>query len=589
MRERWPSRLVVLAAAIVYAATAARTVVGGDNGEFAALAAAGGVAHPPGYPLYVLYLRMARWIPARSPAHAAALATAILGVLAVVALQRACRAWGASREAAAVASAAFAFSWPAWTLATHADVLMLNALLALAIVALCAPSPGAAGGRRVFVLGLLAGLGLSDHHSIIALAPLGLWAAVSAARASPRPLAAAALGVAGLALGLTPYAYLLIEARSPDLASTWRWGHAETLHGLVRHFLRADYGTTELALGRSGRAPREQLAALARALLGGMAGFPLAALAGGALALVRQPRARGRGHVIALVLSFVLAGPAFVAWLNVPLAGLGQPVVDKFYLLPAALVAVLSALGLDALAPALRARPLRGGALAALLGAVAAACAAPRVRETNRPEVETYARDVLRLAAPGAIVLGGGDHRFHAFLYARYALHERPDVVFIDASLMLTDWYPPIVSRLLGFPVEGGRVAPGHDRPSLDAVALVSALARSGRPVYVTDWFAGGLDTRIPTFPVGPLMVVAAAADVPPPDRLLALNLAAERRMAPADGAPESAGTWQGDLANDYARPWVTLARAFRLAGRDELARACLERARVRAPWTPDS
>jgi hypothetical protein len=589
MRERWPSRLVVLAAAVVYAVTAARTVVGGDNGEFVAVAAAGGVPHPPGYPLYVLYLRATQWIPARSPAHAAALATTILGVAAVVVLQRACRAWGASREAGAIASAAFAFSWPAWTLATHADVLMLGALLALAIVALCAPSSGAMGGRRVFVLGLLAGLGLSDHHSIVALAPLGLWAAVNAARASRRPAAAAALGVAGLALGLTPYAYLLFEARAPDLASSWRWGHTGTVHGLVHHFLRADYGTTELALGAKVRAPADQLAALANALVLGMVGLPLAALAGGARALARRPGIQGRGYVVALVLSFVLAGPAFVAWLNVPLAGLGQPVVDKFYLLPAALIAVLSALGLDALAPALRSRSIHGGAAAALVGAIAAACAVPRVRETNRPDVERYARDILRLAAPGAIIVGDGDHRFHSFLYARYALRERPDVVFIDASLMLSDWYPPIASRLLGFPVEGGRIAPGHDRPSLDTVALVTALARSGRQVYLTNWFAGGLDTHVPSFPVGPLLVITPPGAVPPPEKVLELNLAAERRMAPAGDPPESERTWQGDLADDYARPWLALARAFRTAGRDDLVRACLERARARAPWTPES
>src|SRR5690349_19753397 len=83
---------------IVYFVTAARHVLGGDNGEFATLFARGGVAHPPGFPLYVLWLRALHGIPASSPAHGAASATAILGVATVVVLQRACRAWGVRAE-----------------------------------------------------------------------------------------------------------------------------------------------------------------------------------------------------------------------------------------------------------------------------------------------------------------------------------------------------------------------------------------------------------------------------------------------------------------------------------------------------------
>ena len=71
--------LVILA---IYLWLAPSFISDGDNAEFSTLSVTGGVAHPPGYPLYVLYLRAMSWLPGSSGAHTAALATAILGALA---------------------------------------------------------------------------------------------------------------------------------------------------------------------------------------------------------------------------------------------------------------------------------------------------------------------------------------------------------------------------------------------------------------------------------------------------------------------------------------------------------------------------
>jgi hypothetical protein len=129
-RDRSTAALVALVAAAAYLPTAARSVLGGDNGEFATLFHAPGVAHPPGYPLYLLYLRALSGLPAASPAHGAALATALLGAAAAAALFSAGRAWGASRGASAFAALAWALSSLPWRLATQAEVFALNALLA---------------------------------------------------------------------------------------------------------------------------------------------------------------------------------------------------------------------------------------------------------------------------------------------------------------------------------------------------------------------------------------------------------------------------------------------------------------------------
>src|SRR4051794_16104717 len=99
--------LLGAATLVLYVWLAPATFCDGDNAEFATLGATGGTAHPSGYPLYLLWLRASSWLPG-SAAHAAAVATAILGAAAIVVLHAACRAWGARPLAATATCALFA-------------------------------------------------------------------------------------------------------------------------------------------------------------------------------------------------------------------------------------------------------------------------------------------------------------------------------------------------------------------------------------------------------------------------------------------------------------------------------------------------
>ncbi len=76
-------------------------------------------------------------------------------------------------------------------------------------------------------LGLAAGLGLANNLTVGLLAPIGLWGVIRGAREAKvwgRPLAGAA---AAFAVGLLPYAYLLV---APEAAS---FGTVDSLGELV--------------------------------------------------------------------------------------------------------------------------------------------------------------------------------------------------------------------------------------------------------------------------------------------------------------------------------------------------------------------
>jgi hypothetical protein len=299
----------LITAGIVFAAylpTVFKGVPGGDSGELLAESCALGVAHPPGYPLFVYFFRAAMdLLPSAygSPARRANLASAALGAVAAALLHLAAArlsrrapaalrgaplpAW-ALHAACGGAAVSWALSPLVWLYHIGVEVFALNnffvSLLLLAGAAfadLVVDEAAAAGededcargalGRIAWAAGgvsALCGLSLCNQHtSLLFIAPLAGWVAAAllpalmlplplraGAHGAPRaPLAAfalraAALMGAGLA-GLLPYAHL------PLAHTFWRgpgsWGDASTLSGFVRHFTRADYGTFRL-LAREG-------------------------------------------------------------------------------------------------------------------------------------------------------------------------------------------------------------------------------------------------------------------------------------------------------------------------------------------------
>lgn len=551
---RLPALVVGLATA-VYALTAAPHILGPDNPELATLLHVGGVAHPSGYPLFVLYLRAMRFLPG-TPAHASALANALMAGLALYLAYRAMRARGASVATSTILLGAHAFSSRAWILATHAEVFAMNAAIAAAIVWI-AIDPNIKGEKRVALLCLLAGLGIANHHSIVLLAPIGIYGVVIGIRESGAR--AAALGALAFLFGLLPYAYVLAIGRSPG--GHFVWGDVSTPSGLFFHFRRGEYGTASFAV-HSQRADRlGQIGLLASNTARGLVGLPLIALLG--------VRRKWSAQTVCLALSVCLAGPAFVSLFNLSTEGLDRIVVERFHLLPQLLLCVLIAPAIDRLLTRVRGPiwpvvPLT--ALSALL-------AFPDVREHNRPSVELYVRNTLAFAPENAIVVGSGDHRFGGFLYAREALELRRDFVYLDGWLLLNPWYRRRMSAILGVSL----VEP-VDR-SLSTVALAEQLLATGRPVFIANPVSSAIGMTFPTYPLGTLRrVLPKGSALPPPDVLEAMNHAALAKMTLEPTVP-SIGTWGGDLQRSYAEPWRALAKVWEEQGRLDRADACRQKA----------
>nr|HEX4313174.1 DUF2723 domain-containing protein [Kofleriaceae bacterium] len=570
-----------VAALAVYAALAPTTIVDGDNAEFASLAALGGRAHPPGYPLYVLWLRATSWLPAASAAHAAALATCVLAALAVVVLHAACRAWGARPGAADAAAAIVAASPLVLQVHTEAEVFALNGLAAACVLWLAAAGGPLRGVARVAALGLVAGLGLANHPTCVLLAPVGLAGAVRGVREAPRWARAVAAGVGALALGLAPYVYLAV---APDTAASW--GQSTSAGALVDHVLRRDYGGAS-AFAVSGELdPLAQLAALATALARGLVWAPLAVAVVAIAARVR--RGDDRVGWAALAVSW-LATCALVARFDLPVVGLGRHLVERFYLLPLVIATVPVAAGMELVAARLGARTVaavagwRAPALAIAAFVALAAASAGRVRALHAATLEHGLADVLDAMPRDAVLVVGADDLAFGTTYLQDVRGVRPDVTVVEWPMMTLPWYRERVAAR-------GAVVPASDAGDpgdVASVRMARALLASGRPVLVGS-FDMPIARALPSYPYAGVVRVLPPGAAISLDAVVAENRAALARFDLSDPRPGPDDGYATVARLRFAETWSRLATALDAAGHPDAAAAARATAEQLGPDDDD-
>ncbi len=569
---------------LLFALTATRWVQGGDSAEFALVGHEGGVPHPSGYPLFVLWLRAWSWLPAMSPAHRGAVATALAAPLAAFFAFKSARAWGASVLGAAAATAFFMLSARTWTAFTHPEVFGLNVVLALAMALVCAPTPPLRGAKRLAALGIVSGLGFANHMSFALLFPLGVCGLVTGWRqAEPRSRVRGVAAMFALAaLGLTPYAYFLHVARHLD--GRWAWGDTSTFSALLHHVLRADYGTFELANGDAASDTRGHVGLLASSFAADYLYLPIAIMAYGVVASWK----RARGATFAYLATLVLAGPLFVARFNINVGTLTPYIVGRFFLLPEALALIAFSQGITAIEERVRpqARPLVTvvAAAAALAGGAVGFLAS---RAHNGPEVENYLQDTLDSTPPNAVVFVKGDVQVFGFAFLQRADGKRRDVTFVSLSLFAADWYRSRIEQSLSV------TFPADKDGMFDLAQVTDILLSKQHPVAFAVYDAM-IDMVLSThanYPSGTLVRVLPRGVNAPSLRAQEeenerLYLAFRANRAPP---PTVRASWQANVYDHYRRAWNALAADYTERGDRAAAARCTARSAAFALPTEDA
>lgn len=399
-----------------------------DAGDMAAGAWTLGVAHPPGYPFFVLLGRA--WttlLPFGSPAYRLNVLSALAAGLAVAltawAAARAARAAGRERPnppalwAAVTLAAAPAF----WHLATLSEMYALNALFGAALLALAVLE----GPRPVLAGAFLLGLATANHQTVLALAPGLLWAAW------PRLSRRQWLWASGLFfLGASVFLFLPIRA----LGDPWlNWGDPSTPARLWRVLTRGDYGGVRLhperPMGLTSPALWRSGAAFSAAVFVAQLSAVGAALAAwGAWTARRGPLGR------VLLPGFLLSGPLFIIWANLePGRAESMPILEPHLVLPLICAAALAASGAADLFGRLARRSVPFALAAVVVGALASLW--PRRAEAgallaHRSDFAAWDYGTALAAGlpKGALILDPDDPTAFTLSYLSAAHGRRPDV-----------------------------------------------------------------------------------------------------------------------------------------------------------------
>lgn len=447
--------LVFVAAFVLYFLTLAPTVTLVDSGELILAAYGLGVAHPPGFPLYLVLAHIASLIPIGTVAvriHAAsalfgALAAAVMTLLAAELLwaRRGSKKGAADdgdgqRSIAAIAPAVFAglllaFSRTLWAYSTVAEVYTLNTLLIVTILWLMFAwrrglERGDRSYRSLYVAALVFGLAMGVHHVTVAffLPSLAVLAYAAYGRKfflSKQFLFAAAIA----ALGLGIYAYLpLAASRSPLM----NWGDPQTWSAVWAHVSGKQY----------------QL----------LFGFDAARVAGHGWFIVREWGPWAMPFVLGLAVvgfadRFKNDRPAFLVFVLPIAIDLVYTSVyklaedrDAYYLPTFICLTIAAAYGARQVARWLGERKpqLKPAYIAAALLAVTVMALVSNFSHNDRRRyfiAQDYVENIQASVEPGGLVLTSDWQPYAPSLYFREVEGRRRDIVFIDTNLLRRTWY----------------------------------------------------------------------------------------------------------------------------------------------------
>lgn len=411
--------LVIASLAPLYAVTLGREVGAADTFEFQVTAPQLGIAHPTGYPLYLLLGKLWTLLPVGPVAWRLNLASAVYA-LAALALLAAVVRQAHGRPLAGLAAALLLGLTPTfWSQALEAEVYTLHSLFAAAILWLSlrlpriADRPSTADARLLTALFSLCGLSLTNHLTTLLLAPAVAIAVLDATRGRFWRLGAA-LWLRLTAVGLAPlllYLYLPLRWRAVNGEAMgwnrfWGWVSGQRFAGALQWDLWLRDETRPAIIGR---------------LLRDEWGLWLIVAALGLAALLAQRRLRA-----AAVLTAVWAAFCFY--------GLNYTVPDlNVFLLPAHLAiaaAVGSALAVGGQWAAQRSRPLHGAlwAVTAVLALAGSRTTFAVVDRSAPNPLLPWARAVLDQPLTAEAAILADSDKFPPLYYLQQAEGVRPDL-----------------------------------------------------------------------------------------------------------------------------------------------------------------
>ncbi len=235
--------LIFIVTFIIYIKTLCPTVSPRDSGELITAAYTLGIAHPPGYPLYVLLGKLFSFVPFGSIAWRVNLMSAFFASSTVTLSYFIILRLTQSILAGTIGSLLIAFSPIFWSLAVVAEVFQLNIFFVALTIQVLWLWQENRDFRMLLLFAFIYGLSLTNHHSMLLLAPGFLYFVwITEKEILFKIKNWALLGVCFL-LGLLPYLYLPLRSLANPYID---WGDPQTLDRFLAVVTRKQFGSARL-------------------------------------------------------------------------------------------------------------------------------------------------------------------------------------------------------------------------------------------------------------------------------------------------------------------------------------------------------
>lgn len=408
---------------------------GSDGGDLITAAATGGVAHPTGYPVYLLLASLFQLLPIGSLAYrtnlmsALAAASTAFFVYSLVARSKAPVSGRQNWLGGLVSAFAFGLAPLVWSQAVITEVYALHALFVILILYLSSEdSPLPSVQRRSDrLLGLAFGLAMGNHITTILFLPVLLFAIFSRKHMLIEGAYSFLRRLTWLAIGLLMYLTLPLRALSQPPVN---WGNPLKSDGFRWLISGRLYQDQLFVLNLDSVWSRVQTVA---ALLIEQFGVP-----GLLIGLI--------GLIIFYKRSCLYTNTIWIVFVYFSFAIIYATYDSFMYLIPVFLCfAIWIGIGLggmlDMFAQRFRKIGVVGGLVFILYFFILAVSHWTQVDASKDFRAERFGRSVLAQAPMNAIIFAEGDKAIFTMWYFHHALQNRPDLVVVATDLLPFDWY----------------------------------------------------------------------------------------------------------------------------------------------------
>lgn len=439
-----PPIILVISLLGIYLKTLARGLSwannGSDGGDLIAAAATGGVAHPTGYPLYLILARGFQLLPIGSLAFRTNLLSAVAAALAAALIYFVVSDYLSSIDeeksprwlTGLISAYAFGLSPLVWSQAVITEVYALNAFFIALILFLVSTTAIQKTGlnNRDRMLGLTFGLAVGNHVTIILVFPIILLSRISVHAVTGKwqfDARSLCRRIAWILVGLLVYFTLPLRAFSKPPIN---WGNPLTFDGFKWLVTGELYQDQIFALTPAFVLERVQ--AIAGLLI---EQFGILGLVFGLIGIIVFYK-RSQLHWQTIWIFFAYS-----------VLALGYATFDSFiYLIPAILCfSIWIGLGVSGMMGFVAQKSPRIGSLLSIIFALYLFLLAgshwSQVDASRDTRAEKFGREVLAQSPEQAIVFAKGDKAIFTLWYFHFALHQRPDLVVIAPDLLHFDWY----------------------------------------------------------------------------------------------------------------------------------------------------